>query len=157
MNKVKYRNESNARWEEDGTYFTDIEEAINGVRSLLFNGREVEFSLMPGDATNYLVVLSWFDEARHFLKVQYVNGDWTVIIPSFMSPCFLKQHVGDNLSPWTATLVCDVANRICGSVTSEKGSQFYDWINHVPHYIVRGETTPAGWESADAGIGCPDE
>lgn len=143
--KLKYRDKVNAQYEGRSSYHTDINAFVMNIQGGLIIHGVVDLSIMPGDRTHYNMRVMWKDKEQKYLHLEYAEGDWVVIIPRYMSPCFLKKHVENKtkreLNPHTAALVCDLANRICESDHQE----FYSWEHSCPMYILT-ESTPNGWE-----------
>lgn len=147
--KLKYRDKENAKYEAKNSCVQDIDVVVSITKGAMDVHGVVDLSIMPGDHTHYNLRVQWQNKTRKYLHVQYMEGDWEVIIPRYMSPCFLKKHVEtvkekQTLNPHTAALICDLVNRICDS----DHQSFYSWKDAVPMYILT-ESTPNGWEEEE--------
>jgi len=141
--KIKYRKGRNAEYEEEGTYTDDIDDFIEAIHECLEKG-VVILSIMPDDGTHYTYIIQWTNKEDKWLSVEDATNNWHVIIPKYMSPCFLKKSL-ENINPWTAAMVCDLVNRICGT----HHQSFYDWNESVPIYVLE-DVVPQGWESRES-------
>jgi len=88
--------------------------------------------------------LAWKNNVDKHLHIQNLDDDWEVIIPRYMSPCFLKKSLEPfDIDPWTAALICDLANRICLS----HHQSFYNWEHFVAQYVLE-DRVPLGWDES---------
>lgn len=142
--KLKYRDATNGKCETPDTYFKDIDSFIHGIHHFFKRQKTLELSLMPGDGTHYSFRVEWANEKSKWLSIEDNTSGWHIIIPKYMSPCFLKKSL-TNTPPWSAALVCDLANRICGT----NHQSFYNWDESVPTYVLEG-VEPQGWESRES-------
>lgn len=146
--KLKYRDAVNGKCEGENSYETDIKEFSGLVVDALNHHALLDLSIMPGDRTHYNLRVRWHNKKLKHLHVQYIEGDWEVIVPRFISPCFLKRATeskpNHELNPWTASLICDLVNRICDSHHQD----FYNWNTAAPTYLLN-ETVLNGWEVED--------
>jgi len=108
-----------------------IDEFVEAIKGSLSETDTIDLSIMPNDGTHYELRLIWQNQRDKYLVIQNLVHAWEVVVPRYISPCFMKKAIVD-INPWTAALVCDLACRVCDS----HHQSFYNWDEATPQYVL---------------------